>query len=79
MTKKELTLDPEKVDRAAMALMYLTLHDRYRVWKGMDWNILDRLHERGWISDPVCKTKSVILTEEGEIAATQALKDLFSK
>jgi hypothetical protein len=43
-----------------LALLYLTLHDRYRAWKGFDWDVLNRLHERGFIEDPVNKTKSVI-------------------
>ncbi len=32
---------------------------------GVDWDALNRLHERGLIDDPINKTKSVILTEEG--------------
>jgi hypothetical protein len=48
-----------------LALLWLTLHDRYRAWKGFDWDVLNRLHERGFIDDPVNKTKSVIFTEEG--------------
>ena len=27
--------------------------------------VLNRLHERGWISNPVSKAKSVIMTDEG--------------
>jgi hypothetical protein len=79
MAEEKLDLDLEKIDQAAMALMYLTLHDGCRVWKGVSWTILDRLHEHDWITDPKSKTKSVILTEEGEIAARKALKDLFAK
>ena len=30
-----------------------------RSWKGYDWGILNRMHERGWIGDPVSKNKSV--------------------
>ena len=33
--------------------------------EGFDWDVLNRLHERGFIKDPVNKTKSVIFTEEG--------------
>ncbi len=28
-----MELDTEKIDEAVLALLYLTLHDRYRVWK----------------------------------------------
>jgi hypothetical protein len=35
--------DRDKVDKVVLALMYLTLHDTQRVWKGFDWDTLDRL------------------------------------
>jgi hypothetical protein len=57
--------DRDKVDEIVLALMYLTLHDYYRTWKGFDWDTLDRLHEKGWISNPRSKAKSVVFTEEG--------------
>lgn len=56
---------PTKIDDAALALLYLTLHDGFRAWKGMDWDVLDRLHDKGMITDPVGKVKSVVFTEEG--------------
>lgn len=34
-------------------------------WKGHNWDSLDRLHQKGYISDPATKAKSVVLTEEG--------------
>jgi hypothetical protein len=40
----------------------LTLHDDYRAWKGFAWSVLDRLHEKGMIHDPVGKVKSVVFT-----------------
>jgi hypothetical protein len=36
-----------------------------RAWKGHDWNVLDRLHAKGYVSDPRSKAKSVVVTEEG--------------
>jgi len=57
--------DYEKVDEMVLALMYLTLHDDYRAWKSFDWDVLDRLYEKGLIYDPKNKAKSVALTEEG--------------
>ena len=71
--------DRGKVDEMVMAaLLALTMfRDQFevRAWKGHDWDALDRLHERGYISDPKSKAKSVALTEEGE---RQALK-LFAR
>jgi len=37
--------------------------------------VLNRLHERGYIDDPVSKAKSVMLTEEG----AERSKRLFEK
>ena len=58
-------VDWDKVEEVALALLGLTLHDERRVWKGLSWDITDRLHERGWMFDPKGKAKSVALTDEG--------------
>jgi hypothetical protein len=55
--------DKDKVDEMVLALLYLTLHDGDRAWKGHDWDAMDRLHAKGMIGDPVGKAKSVWLTE----------------
>jgi len=60
-----MDINTAAIDDAVLALLYLTLHDHNRAWKGFDWDALDRLHERGFIADPVNKAKSVILTDEG--------------
>jgi hypothetical protein len=72
-----MTYDEKKVDEMVLALLFLTIHDDGggpRAWKGHDWNALDRLHERGYISDPKTKAKSVCLTEAG----AQLAKNLFA-
>ncbi len=74
-----MELDTDKIDEAALALFYLTLHDGYRAWKGMDWAITDRLHEKGLIGDAANKAKSIAFTEEGLRAAEQACRRLFAK
>lgn len=72
--------DTEKVDQTVLALLSLTLHDvnefRGRAWKGHDWDVLDRLHEKGWIGDPVSKAKSVVLSPEA-IEESRRLFDQF--
>jgi len=70
-------LDPDKVDEAALALLYLTLHDDDRAWKGLDWEVTDRLHVKGLIADPASKAKSVVFTTEGLQAAERACRKLF--
>ena len=60
-----MEIDTDRIDQAVLALLYLGLHDRYRAWKGFDWDAMERLHAKGLISDPVGKAKSVVFTEEG--------------
>ena len=74
-----MNLDTNKIDDAAIALLSLTLHDGNQVWKGIDWEITDRLHEKGLIHDPVGKAKSVTLTAEGLAHAEKTRDDLFGK
>ena len=73
-----MKLDNEKIDQAVLGLLYLGLHDGARAWKGFDWEALNRLHEKGFISNPRGKAKSVLFTEEGLIEARRLLEQLFS-
>lgn len=57
--------DDDKIDEAVLALLHLGLHDEFRAWKGFDWGALDRLREKGFISDSRSKAKSVAFTDEG--------------
>jgi hypothetical protein len=74
-----MALETDKIDDAALALLYLTLHDGNRAWKGFDWNALGRLHEKGLIHDPVGKTKSVAFTPEGLERAKALFEAMFRK
>ena len=74
-----MNIDEEKIDDTALALLYLTLHDKCRVWKQIDWEVLNRLHEKGLISDPVNKSKPVILTEDGLEQSQLLFRKLFGK
>ena len=58
--------------------LYLGLHDVDRAWKGFDWEAMNRLHEKGFISDPGGKAKSVAVTERGLIEARRLVQELFS-
>jgi len=73
-----MNLDDDKIDRAVLALLYLGLHDEVRAWKGFDWESLNRLHEKGFISNPRGKAKSVVFTEEGLTEARRLLEKMFS-
>jgi hypothetical protein len=71
--------DPDKIDEAVLALLYLTLHDGARAWKSFDWDAMNRLHERGYVLDPVGKAKSVVLTDEGLREAERLFQKLFAR
>jgi hypothetical protein len=74
-----MALDTEKIDDAILALLYLTLHDQYRAWKGFDWDALNRLYEKGMIDNPVGKTKSVAFTQEGLARSKELFEKMFKK
>jgi hypothetical protein len=69
-----MNLDTAAIDDAALDLLYLTLHDHNRAWKGMDWDVTNRLYERGLIDNPANKTKSVVFTEAGLHEAERLFK-----
>jgi len=69
--------DQNKVDEAVLALLQLTLHDYNRAWKGHDWDVMDRLFQKGLIENPQNKNKSVVLTEEGLRLSESLFKKLF--
>jgi hypothetical protein len=74
----ELEIDENKIDDAALALLYLTMHnDTYgvRAWKNIDWDVMERLYEKGYILNPQSKAKSVAITSQGE----EKSKELFFK
>ena len=74
-----MAINKDKIDDAALALLYLTLHDGYRAWKGFDFDVLGRLHDKGMIDDPVDKVKSVVFTEKGLERAKTLFKELFEE
>lgn len=74
-----MDLDTAKIDEAVLGLLYLTLHDEVRAWKSMDWAALGRLHEKGFIHDPVNKAKSVVLTEAGLREAERLFAEQFAR
>ncbi|OFZ36359.1 MAG: hypothetical protein A2504_10220 [Bdellovibrionales bacterium RIFOXYD12_FULL_39_22] len=70
----------DKVDELLLALMFLTTFPNGKnlgtsTWKEYDWHHLDRLHEKGYISNPKSKNKTVRLSEEAIVLS----KELFKK
>ncbi len=74
-----MDIDEDKIDEAALALLYLTLHEQRRAWKQLDWDLTNRLYQKGFILDPVGKTKSVVLTDEGLQKSEELFKKLFCR
>ena len=70
----------EKIDEVALALLYLTTFrdgPGLRAWKGLDWDVLNRLHEKGYISDPKSKARSVELSEDGARLSEKLFRQHF--
>jgi hypothetical protein len=57
-----MAIKTDRIDDCVLALLLLGRHDGQRVWKTFDWAAMERLHEKGLISDPVGRAKSVALT-----------------
>ncbi|MBZ5683384.1 MAG: DUF6429 family protein [Acidobacteriia bacterium] len=77
-----MEIGEEKVDELALGLLYLTtFKDKSgrRAWKSHSWDVLDRLHQSGYIADPATKAKSVLLTEEGARRSQHLFETLFTK
>ena len=74
-----MDIDQEKVDQSVLALLSLGRHDGKRTWKSFDWQVMGRLHQSGYISDPVGKAKSVLFTEEGLRESERLLQNLFCR
>ena len=71
----------DKVDDVTLALLYLVMWDEdafgARAWKSFDWETMNRLYEKGYISDPKSKAKSVGVSPEGCQRAKEIFKELF--
>jgi hypothetical protein len=75
--------DKDKVDEMVLALLYLTMfdEDQYgaRAWKSHDWDALDRLHEKGYLSNPKSKAKSVMVSVKGVKQSRKLFEKNFGK
>jgi hypothetical protein len=74
-----MEVDTEKVDEAVLALLYLGLHETARTWKSFDWDAMERLHAKRYITSPVSKTKSVVFTEQGLRESQKLFRKLFTR
>ena len=75
-------IDRDKLVEVALAMLHLTTHGGgygTRAWKNMNWDLLDALHDRGWISDPKSKAKSVAFSDESERLAAEFFEKHFGR
>lgn len=76
-----MEIDYDKIDDCTLALLYLvTSENKYgaRAWKSFDWDTMDRLHKKGYISDPRSKALSIVLSEEGLSRAKELFEHFFA-
>jgi hypothetical protein len=73
----DLPHDIDKIDQAALAVLYLSRYEGAATWKGFDWDVMGRLYQRGYITNPVTKAKSIGLTDAGMREAVRLFRALF--
>jgi Domain of unknown function (DUF6429) len=76
-----MDVDSEKLEQAVLALLHLNTIDEKlgkRAWKALPWSVMDRLHQKGYISDPATKNKSVSLSDEGAKLSKELFEKLFA-
>ena len=69
--------DDKLIEKAVLALLATFSFDDGNTWKGYDFEVMNRLHEQGFISNPVNKNKSIWLTTEGLERGRQIADRLF--
>ena len=70
--------DQSKIDDAVLALLAALSFDEGRVWKGFDFEVMNRLFEQGFIEDPRGMAKSTYLTAEGLRRGRELADRLFA-
>lgn len=74
-----MTYDESKIDEVVLALIGAFEFENGRVWKRIDFVVMDRLHEKGYISNPHGEQESVHLTERGLALAKALAVKYFSE
>ena len=69
--------DPSKIEDAVLALLGVFEFEEGRVWKKYDFEVMDALFAKGYITNPIEKPHSVNLTPEGFTKAKEYADKLF--
>jgi hypothetical protein len=75
-----MDFDLDKVDEFALTLLFFShFQDNLvtRAWKGIDWDILNRLTTKGYIDDAKNKSKSIVFTEDGITKGKELVEKYF--
>jgi Domain of unknown function (DUF6429) len=76
-----MDIDGEKLQQAVLALLHLNTFEQKsgkRAWKALPWSVMDQLYDKGYISDPATKAKSVCLSDEGASLSRELFEKLFA-
>jgi len=75
-----MDFDGGKLEQVVLALFQMNLSDDSgrRAWKSLPWSVMDSLHQKGYISDPATKNRSVWLSEEGAHLSKELFEKLFA-
>jgi hypothetical protein len=75
-----MDIDGDKLEQIVLALFQMNLFDDSgrRAWKSLPWSVMDTLHQKGYITDPATKNKSVRLSEEGARLSKELFERLFA-
>lgn len=78
--------DKDKVEEIVLALLQLTSFSEkdgtfvyHGTWKSYPWEVMDSLYEKGYISNPKSKAKSVTFYEDGYIKSKELFQKYFVK
>ncbi len=74
-----MTYDDSKIDEVVLALLGAFEFESGRIWKRIDFAVMDRLHMKGYITNPHGQQESVYLTEEGLALAKRLAAKYFSE
>lgn len=70
--------DDALIEEAVLALLATFCSDSGNAWKGYDFEVMNRLHTQGLITNPVNRNKSIWLTEQGLERGREIADRLFA-
>ena len=81
-----MEIDQEKSDEIVLAMLFRNSWKEkigrvkvFQAWKSLNWEALSRLSEKGLISNPKGKAKSLVMTDEGYALAQELFEKHFGK